>query len=247
MTLKLGMQRWMLEYYQVCSNDDPELTLTILQQGQIWSLMLLYGKKVKQWIFQKLLSSMIWTSIRWRKWQEASIGIKTLSPGGCSMPSAPGLCTCIISWKKFFLNLQQLAFMKILACLVVCPYPRAMFKLLFLYNCWFEHILSSQVSDTGPINIWFFFSVKTFHSRIMPRFWRFFDFPIVSLWNLVNKIYREPLELGSWYMAHRLCPRCRWPELKFSKYLIELSTLSDFVVLCSKVALWTKYLENRLS
>ena len=26
----------------------------ILRQGQIWSLMLLYGKKVKQWIFQKL-------------------------------------------------------------------------------------------------------------------------------------------------------------------------------------------------
>ena len=31
----------------------------ILQQGQIWSLMLLYRKKVKQWIFQKLFSSMI--------------------------------------------------------------------------------------------------------------------------------------------------------------------------------------------
>ena len=27
----------------------------ILRQGQIWSLMLLYGKKVKQWIIQKLL------------------------------------------------------------------------------------------------------------------------------------------------------------------------------------------------
>ena len=23
MTLKLGMQRWVLEYYQICSNDDP--------------------------------------------------------------------------------------------------------------------------------------------------------------------------------------------------------------------------------
>ena len=28
MTLKLGMQHWLLEYYQVCSNDDPGLTLT---------------------------------------------------------------------------------------------------------------------------------------------------------------------------------------------------------------------------
>ena len=28
MTLKLGMQHCVLEYYQVCSNDDSELTLT---------------------------------------------------------------------------------------------------------------------------------------------------------------------------------------------------------------------------
>ena len=42
-----------------CSNDDPGLTLTYFTARSIWSLMLLYGKKVKQWIFQKLLSSMI--------------------------------------------------------------------------------------------------------------------------------------------------------------------------------------------
>ena len=28
MNLKLGMQHWVLEYYQVCSNDDFGLTLT---------------------------------------------------------------------------------------------------------------------------------------------------------------------------------------------------------------------------
>ena len=28
MTLKLGMQHWVLDYYQVCSYDDPGLTLT---------------------------------------------------------------------------------------------------------------------------------------------------------------------------------------------------------------------------
>ena len=28
MTMKLGMQHRVLEYYQVCSNDDPELILT---------------------------------------------------------------------------------------------------------------------------------------------------------------------------------------------------------------------------
>ena len=59
MTMKLGMQHQVLEYYQVCSNDDPGLTLTYLTASQIWSLVLLYGKKVKQWIFQKLLLSMI--------------------------------------------------------------------------------------------------------------------------------------------------------------------------------------------
>ena len=28
MALKLGMEHWLLEHYQVCSNDDPVLTLT---------------------------------------------------------------------------------------------------------------------------------------------------------------------------------------------------------------------------
>ena len=28
MTLKLGKQHWLLEYYQIYSNDDPGLTLT---------------------------------------------------------------------------------------------------------------------------------------------------------------------------------------------------------------------------
>ena len=42
--------------YKLMNLDWP---WPILQQGQIWSLMLLYGKRVKQWIFRKLLSSMI--------------------------------------------------------------------------------------------------------------------------------------------------------------------------------------------
>ena len=28
MTLKVGIQHWVLKYYQICSNDDPGLTLT---------------------------------------------------------------------------------------------------------------------------------------------------------------------------------------------------------------------------
>ena len=35
MTLKLGMQHWVLQYYQVCSNDDPGLALTYLTARSI--------------------------------------------------------------------------------------------------------------------------------------------------------------------------------------------------------------------
>ena len=55
MTLKLGMQHWVLEYYQVCSTDDSGLTMTyfttrlnLVPYAFIW-------KKVKTMDFQKLL------------------------------------------------------------------------------------------------------------------------------------------------------------------------------------------------
>ena len=51
MTLKLGM----LEYYQVCSNDDPGLILTYFTAGSNLVPYALYGKNVKLWIFYKLL------------------------------------------------------------------------------------------------------------------------------------------------------------------------------------------------
>ena len=40
MTLKLGMQHWLLEYYQVCSNDDSGLTLTYFRA---WSNLVPYA------------------------------------------------------------------------------------------------------------------------------------------------------------------------------------------------------------
>ena len=61
MTLKLGMHHKLLKYYQICSNDDPELTLSYFTtRSNLVGLMLSYGKTIKQWIFQNLLSSMIW-------------------------------------------------------------------------------------------------------------------------------------------------------------------------------------------
>ena len=55
-------------------------------------------------------------------------------------------------------------------------------------------ILRKRVT-TSPALSYFF----SFPSELL--FWSYavFDFPIVRLWNLVNKISREPLELGSWF------------------------------------------------
>ena len=56
--------RWL--WNLICSIGCSSTLMTlgwpwpILQQGQILPFMLLYEKKVKQWIFQKLLSSTIW-------------------------------------------------------------------------------------------------------------------------------------------------------------------------------------------
>ena len=59
MTLKLGMHHWVLEYYQVCSNDDAGLTLSYFTARSNLAPYAFDEKKVKQWIFQKLLLSVI--------------------------------------------------------------------------------------------------------------------------------------------------------------------------------------------
>ena len=59
MTLKLGMQHRVLKYYQVYSNDDPGLTLIYFTARSNLVPYAFVLEKVKQWIFQKLLSSMI--------------------------------------------------------------------------------------------------------------------------------------------------------------------------------------------
>ena len=67
---------------------------------------------------------------------------------------------CVKRLKRCFLNLQQMTIVIRPSCWkrfwpkwVVCPCPGTM--LLFLNNRWFWHILSTQVSDTGPMVLWF--------------------------------------------------------------------------------------------
>ena len=50
---------WVLEYYQVCSNDYPGLTLTCFTVRSNLVPYAFFWEKVKRWIFQRLLSSMI--------------------------------------------------------------------------------------------------------------------------------------------------------------------------------------------
>ena len=55
MTLKLGMQHQELEYYQICSKDDPGLTLTYFTARSDLVYYTFIWEKGKQLIFQKLL------------------------------------------------------------------------------------------------------------------------------------------------------------------------------------------------
>ena len=54
MTLKIGMQNLVLEYYQVCSNDDPGLTLTYFMARSNLVPYAFVWENGKKWIFQKL-------------------------------------------------------------------------------------------------------------------------------------------------------------------------------------------------
>ena len=58
MTLKVGMLHWVLEYYQVCSNDVCGMTLTYFTAMSNWS-MLLCGEKGKTMDFFRKCCS-IW-------------------------------------------------------------------------------------------------------------------------------------------------------------------------------------------
>ena len=59
-TLKLGMQHWVLEYYQVCSIDDPGLTLTYFTaRSKLVPYAFVWEKGKTMDFFKKLLSSMI--------------------------------------------------------------------------------------------------------------------------------------------------------------------------------------------
>ena len=56
MSLKLGIQHLALEYYQVCSNDDPGLTCDLLMQRSTLVSDALYGKPLIGRLLRKYFS-----------------------------------------------------------------------------------------------------------------------------------------------------------------------------------------------
>ena len=113
MTLKVGMSHQVLQKYQVCSNDDPELTLTYFTaRSNLVPYAFVWEKGKTMEFFRNYYSLWFETSNRWPKWQEVSVDIKTLSPGGC-MPPVPGLYTCIKSWKTLYKIRLQRDFLKL--------------------------------------------------------------------------------------------------------------------------------------
>ena len=54
MTLKVGMQNWILKYYQVCSNDDPGLTYFTTRSSLV--LYAFVWEKGKTMIFSEIIA-----------------------------------------------------------------------------------------------------------------------------------------------------------------------------------------------
>ena len=113
---RLGMQHWVLEYYQVYSNDDTGLTLTYLTARSnlvpnafVWEK----GKTMDFWETIVIYDLKLATDDRSDKkfWLTSNLCLL-----GAVCPPAPRLYTCIKSWKKciksdlkrFLRNLQQI-------------------------------------------------------------------------------------------------------------------------------------------
>ena len=120
MTLNLGMHHRVLEYYQVCSNDDPALTLTFFTaRSNLVPYAFVWEKGKRMDFFSEtfvVYDLKLATDDRSdKKFLLSFCWHQNVVPCGLSVP-APGLYTCIKSWQKLykidfkdrFWNLQQM-------------------------------------------------------------------------------------------------------------------------------------------
>ena len=100
MTLKLGMQHWVLEYYHVCSNDDPVLTLTYFTARSNLVPYAFVWKKGKTMDFSETIVVYDLKLATDDRSDKKFLLTSKLCPTWGYMPPAPGLYTCIKSWKN---------------------------------------------------------------------------------------------------------------------------------------------------
>ena len=118
MTLWLGMKHWRLGPIIICSNDDHRLTLTCFTaRSNLVSYAFIWGKTVRKSFNGRNLQQMTRVT-------KGLCSYKNSDPKGFSAP-APGLYTCIKTWKimyknqtskVFFWNLQQMGKVTRLFC-----------------------------------------------------------------------------------------------------------------------------------
>ena len=108
MTLKLGMQHWVLEYYQFCSNGDPGLTLTYFTARSILVPYAFLWERGKTMAFSEtIVVSDLKLVTDDQSDKKFLLTSKLCSLGGLSAP-VPGLYTCIKSWKNLYkIRLQR--------------------------------------------------------------------------------------------------------------------------------------------
>ena len=107
MALELGMQHRVLEYYQVCSNNDPGLTLTYFTARSNLVPYAFVWEKGKTMDFSETIVVYDLKLATDDRNDKKFLMTSKRSPGGC-MPPAPGLYTCIKSGKKMYkISLQR--------------------------------------------------------------------------------------------------------------------------------------------
>ena len=108
MTLKLRMWHWVLEYYQVYSNDDPGLTLTYFMARSNLVPYAFVLEKGKTMDFSEIIVVYDLKLATNDRSDKKFLLTSKLCPLGVCMLPAPGLYTCVKSWKKMYkIRLQR--------------------------------------------------------------------------------------------------------------------------------------------
>ena len=97
MTLKLVMQHWVLEYYQVCSKDNPVLTLTYFTaRSNLVPHAFVWGKGKTMDFSESIIVYDLKLAPDDQSDKKFPLTSK-LFPLGVCMPHVPGIYTCFKS------------------------------------------------------------------------------------------------------------------------------------------------------